>query len=244
MTRNNKWTKTLVVSNPHLPYFTTALRSLSEAYFPGKNNDIKRIFLEVNDVQEWKENHPDRYQAVARSFTHAIIFPYDVSFIKFVELYAMGMPMWIPRAIHLYAFAWTQANPNSMGEGYGATKPFCSKPDLMHLHIFECYHLAQYSDFLRLPYLRYFTSLVDFLYQTEHITREDLLNTRDKMLQFHRETLTQTIIFWRDALHDLLPQSENVEDQGPDSATYNIPTYNSKESYLLQMVLQYHLFLV
>ena len=211
----------------HRPHFLPLIRlfhKVNADHIPSPS----LVFLDLSDIPEWRSGASSRYEALARRRA-AVVWPYDVHFVKFLELYSLEMPMLVPVDWPMWAFTWTISNPDCMDAKLSARArfadlssssfggedertwdhpypPWCAESRLRHLHPTRCLYWAAYSDFARLPHLVYFRNLAhlfDMLYGNE-MDVEALQKIRQRMHTFNARTLIESEGFWRAAARQLL----------------------------------------
>ncbi|CAE8582349.1 unnamed protein product [Polarella glacialis] len=182
----------LVVTQPTTrPYFLPLLRRFQEAN-PGLFSEL----VGLEEVPSWREGRSDRYKRLAEHRA-AIIFPYDVHFVKLLELYSMGIPIFLPSDFYMWAFTWTISDSSVMEDDLAASfrakegdpertdwepwrhpyPPHCATVGLRHLHPKRCAYWASFSDLARLPHMEYFDSLPDLLMKLRDVDDEETSTT-------------------------------------------------------------------
>lgn len=212
-------TAVLVLSMlPHRPYFLPLLRRFQEL-----NPAFAQLALMgLDEVPAWRSGSRDRYRRIAEHRA-AVVFPYDVHFIKFLELYSMGLPMFLPWDFYMWAFSWTIADPSVMEEGIARAlrvewgnataharpwlhpyPPYCARRGRWHFDPSACAYWAQFSDLSRLPHMDYFASLPHCLALLHAVSDEELQQRSRLMRAFQVETTRAAAQFWQQAITGLL----------------------------------------
>ena len=196
----------------HRPYFLPLLKEFNR--LNPIAGGLKVLGLE--EVPAWKLGRKDRYKQLAEHRA-AVVFPYDVHFIKLLELYSMGVPLYLPEDFFMWAFSWTVADPavmeSSMAPFQNASAswphppPFCATKGLRHLDPERCRYWAAYSDIARLPHMAYFASFPDLVLQLHSASNEDLRLRSLAMRKFQAETTAQVLVFWQRSLSALLSRT-------------------------------------
>ncbi|CAL1162322.1 unnamed protein product [Cladocopium goreaui] len=183
---------------PHRPFFLPLLKRFQEL------NGLKLQMVGLEEVPAWKDHRPDRYKRLAEHRA-AVIFPYDVHFMKLLELYSMGVPIFMPVDFFMWSFSWTIADPGVMESSLSpsdAAAPCCATPGLRHLHPKRCLQLAPYSDLARLPHMVYFRSIPELLYL---LATDTSAHSRSwAMKEFQAKSTSEVLSFWNHALTKLL----------------------------------------
>ncbi|CAK9041666.1 NADH-cytochrome b5 reductase 2, partial [Durusdinium trenchii] len=183
---------------PHRPFFLPLLKRFQEV------NRLSLQMIGLEEVPSWKAHRPDRYKRLAE-YHAAVVFPYDVHFMKLLELYSMGVPIFLPADFFMWSFSWTIADPAVMEPSLAQSDslpPFCATKGLRHLAPDRCLELAAYSDLVRLPHMVYFRSFPDLLLQ---LATEKSLETRSSaMKDFQAKTTKEVLSFWESSLARLL----------------------------------------
>lgn len=143
--------------------------------------------------------------------------------MKFLELYSLGVPLYVPADFYMWAFSWTIADPGVMEdtladtaraesktEWQHAIPPYCATPGLHHLKPDACAYWAPFSDLARLPYIEYFDSLPDLLLQLNSAGLDTLLWRSEKMRGFQTSSLLAVTHFWQQALGALMSGNTTV----------------------------------
>ena len=199
----------------HRPFFLPLLKEFN-ALNLGLQELQKLQVVGLEEVPAWKSGRKDRYKRLAEHRA-AVVFPYDVHFIKLLELYSMGVPLYLPADFFMWAFSWTVADPavmepsmalsNNASEALASwphPPPFCATKGLRHVDPLRCQYWAPYSDIARLPHMAYFTSFPDLLLQLHTASNEDLRLRSEAMRKFQAETTAEALDFWQHAVTRLL----------------------------------------
>ena len=191
----------------HRPFFLPLLKEFNAL------NALTRKLQVVGfeEVPAWKSGRKDRYKRLAEHRA-AVVFPYDVHFIKLLELYSMGVPLYLPADFFMWAFSWTVSDPAVMepsiaqnaSEAWPHPPPFCATRGLRHIDPARCHYWASYSDIARLPHMAYFASFPDLLLQLHSASNVELQLRSKAMRAFQAETTSQVLAFWQHAVLRLL----------------------------------------
>jgi len=138
--------------------------------------------------------------ATFSEFIATVIFPYAFSQFWFYELYAMGVPLFLPSkaTLPLYINQDYAVCPDFEGHRPGHS------PLKVHPHSpfdrddFEAMsYWSQYTDYHRFPHVTYFESIPELIMK---LGKQDHRATSRKMLQAHQQHLGVATTFWLSAL--------------------------------------------
>eukprot|EP00415_Alexandrium_ostenfeldii_P002174 UN2174 len=137
--------------------------------------------------------------------------------MNFLELYSLGVPLFLPEDLHMWAFCWTFSDPSVMEDKLADSvraegnvtwnhpfAPYCATRGLRRLDPAACAYWAGYSDLVRMPHLEYFKSFPDLLAQLLAACTETLLYGSQAMRAFQTASRAAVVDFWREALGGLL----------------------------------------
>ena len=199
----------------HRPFFLPLLKE-----FSALNAGTRKLqVVGFEEVPAWKSGRKDRYKRLAE-YRAAVVFPYDVHFIKLLELYSMGVPLYLPADFFMWAFSWTVSDPAVMepaiaqnaSETWPHPPPFCATKGLRHIDPARCHYWASYSDIARLPHMAYFASFPDLLLQLHSASNGELQLRSKAMRAFQAETTSQVLAFWQHAVLRLLSRRTQAKE--------------------------------
>lgn len=167
-----------------------------------------------------RKGYPDTTQAFTYAqfaeFYACVFWPWDVMMLLFNELYTMTVPLLVPESRWMYTlihhsltltpYNWWHIRGNIVRGGLPSVSmhdyPLPYKPWITtNGTLSEAAYWYELTDFAQFPHITYFSSLPDMMSKLQAL---DVSNIRAGMKQFNKETLTESLAFYRRSAVKLL----------------------------------------
>lgn len=170
---------------------------------------ILNLFAKLNNVPvrfHYTDDLVDKSYAAFARFDFLVLFPYDMSQMRFYEFYAMGMPILLPRKLVLAAYIYRgmtsiedfDFSVVERDEGAGAERIVPNPFERWSFDVASWWSL--YTHYVSLPELLYFRSAVD-LFEKLLWDPEKYMKISFGMRKRNSLDLAVSLNFWREALN-------------------------------------------